>query len=114
MYQNKYKNVALASVISVAAIVLLGISVLGNIAMADDGSRPDSGTQGQEHESAMKCNDGSLCLLVAPQVVHPLGFGANLHQDNRQDCDHDSSCAQVNQQNHNGRNLLAGGFHFDD
>jgi hypothetical protein len=112
MFRNQFKNTGLASAIAVAAIVLLGVTALGNNAKADYGSRSES--DGPGHSSAMKCNDGSLCLLVAPQVVHPLGARADLHQDNQQDCDHDSSCAQVNQQNENGRNLLAGGFHFDD
>jgi hypothetical protein len=114
MYRNQLKNAELALTIAATALVLLGITALGNNAKADDGSGPVSATQGDPNPSAMKCNDGSLCLMVAPQVVHPVNFRGELDQSNDQVCKHESSCAQVNQQNQHGRNLLDGGFHFDD
>jgi hypothetical protein len=107
MYKNENRNVGIASIIAVTSIVLLGITALGNnanAALLDEGP----------HTSAMKCNDGSLCLLVAPQVVHPVQFRGELDQDNHQICNHDSDCDQVNQQNQHGRNILAGGFNFDN
>ncbi|HEY7082556.1 MAG TPA: hypothetical protein VH500_22935 [Nitrososphaeraceae archaeon] len=114
MYKNNFKNTGVATVVAVAAIVLLGITGLGNNVKADYKSGSVAETQSQPQTSSMRCSDDAFCLLVGPQIVHPLGFRGHLNQDNEQTCSHQSACGQIAQQNERGRNLVSGGVNFDD